>query len=109
MPPRVAHRDGFALLTILAHCPIEAQPGVGPSLITDWRGSVRDPGRGVCRAAVRLHPPGRIEVRLDDVESTEPRPGQVLVQVYAAAITGDELEWQTDRLLAILSYELWAS
>src|SRR6478735_7007125 len=28
VPPRVAHRDGFALLPILAHCPIEAQPRV---------------------------------------------------------------------------------
>ena len=57
--------------------------------------------------AVRLHPPGRIEdLRLDEVESPEPRPGQVLVQVHAAAITRDELEWPTDRLPAIPSYEL---
>lgn len=57
--------------------------------------------------AVRLHPPGRIEdLRLDDVEPPEPRPGQVLVQIHAAAITRDELEWPTDRLPAIPSYEL---
>ena len=57
--------------------------------------------------AVRLHPPGGIEdLRLDEVASPEPRPGQVLVQVHAAAITRDELEWPTDRLPAIPSYEL---
>jgi NADPH:quinone reductase-like Zn-dependent oxidoreductase len=57
--------------------------------------------------AVRLHPPGRIEdLRLDDVEQPEPRPGRVLVRVHAAAITRDELEWPTDRLPAIPSYEL---
>ncbi|HXD25074.1 MAG TPA: NADP-dependent oxidoreductase [Propionibacteriaceae bacterium] len=57
--------------------------------------------------AVRLHPPGRIEdLRLDDVEPPEPRTGEVLVQVHAAAITRDELEWPTDRLPAIPSYEL---
>ena len=57
--------------------------------------------------AIRLHPPGRIEdLRLDDVAQPEPRTGQVLVQVHAAAITRDELEWPTDRLPAIPSYEL---
>ncbi len=64
-------------------------------------------GEGFAVRAVRLHPPGRIEdLRLDEVESPEPRPGQVLVQVHAAAITRDELEWPTDRLPAIPSYEL---
>ena len=57
--------------------------------------------------AVRLHPPGGIEdLRLDDVEPPQLRPGQVLVRVHAAAITRDELEWPTDRLPAIPSYEL---
>jgi NADPH:quinone reductase-like Zn-dependent oxidoreductase len=57
--------------------------------------------------AVRLHPPGGIEdLRLDDVAQPEPRPGEVLVQVHAAAITRNELEWPTDRLPAIPSYEL---
>jgi NADPH:quinone reductase-like Zn-dependent oxidoreductase len=60
--------------------------------------------------AIRLHPPGRIEdLRLDDVAQPEPRTGQVLVQVHAAAITRDELEWPTDRLPAIPSYELSGS
>ena len=40
------------------------------------------------------------------VAPPEPRTGQVLVQVHAAAITRDELEWPTDRLPAIPSYEL---
>jgi NADPH:quinone reductase-like Zn-dependent oxidoreductase len=56
---------------------------------------------------VRLHPPGGVEnLRLDEVESPRPRPGQVLVRVHAAAITRDELDWATDRLPAIPSYEL---
>jgi NADPH:quinone reductase-like Zn-dependent oxidoreductase len=57
--------------------------------------------------AVRLYPPGRIEdLQLDEIEVPEPYPGQVLVQVHAAAITRDELEWPADRLPAIPSYEL---
>jgi NADPH:quinone reductase-like Zn-dependent oxidoreductase len=57
--------------------------------------------------AVRLHPPGGIEsLRLDEIEPPRPRPGHVLVRVHAAAITRDELEWPTDRLPAIPSYEL---
>ena len=35
-----------------------------------------------------------------------PGPGEVLVRVHAAALTRDELEWPTDRLPAIPSYEL---
>jgi NADPH:quinone reductase-like Zn-dependent oxidoreductase len=57
--------------------------------------------------AIRLHPPGGIEgLRLDEVAPPQPRPGQVLVRVHAAAITRDELEWPTDRLPAIPSHEL---
>jgi NADPH:quinone reductase-like Zn-dependent oxidoreductase len=57
--------------------------------------------------AIRLHPPGRIEdLRLDEVEPPQPRPGQALVRVHAAAVTRDELAWPTDRLPAIPSYEL---
>src|SRR6185503_4186330 len=64
-------------------------------------------GEELALRAVRLHPPGRIEdLRLDEVEPPEPGPGQVLVCVYAAAITRDELEWPVDRLPAIPSYEL---
>jgi NADPH:quinone reductase-like Zn-dependent oxidoreductase len=57
--------------------------------------------------ALRLHPPGRVEdLRLDEVEAPQPRPGQALVRVQAAAITRNELTWPTDRLPAIPSYEL---
>ena len=57
--------------------------------------------------AVRLHPPGRVEnLRLDEIPTPQPRPGQALVAVHAAGITRDELEWPTDRLPAIPSYEL---
>jgi NADPH:quinone reductase-like Zn-dependent oxidoreductase len=57
--------------------------------------------------ALRLYPPGRVEdLRLEEVEPPQPRPGQALVRVHAAAITRDELTWPTDRLPAIPSYEL---
>ena len=57
--------------------------------------------------AVRLHPPGRVEdLRLDEIPQPQVRPGQVLVRVHAAGITRAELEWPTDRLPAIPSYEL---
>jgi NADPH:quinone reductase-like Zn-dependent oxidoreductase len=57
--------------------------------------------------ALRLHAPGRLDdLRLEDIVRPEARPGDVLVQVHAAAITRDELEWATDRLPAIPSYEL---
>ena len=53
--------------------------------------------------AVRLHPNG---LKVEEVETPSPRPGDVLVRVRAAAITRDELEWPADRLPAIPSYEL---
>ncbi len=57
--------------------------------------------------AVRLHEPGGIEaLRMDEIEIPEPREGDVLVGVRAAAITRDELEWRLDRLPAIPSYEV---
>ena len=57
--------------------------------------------------AVRLHSPGRIEdLRIEEVEPPESGPREVLVRVHAAGITRDELEWPTDRLPAIPSYEL---
>jgi NADPH:quinone reductase-like Zn-dependent oxidoreductase len=43
---------------------------------------------------------------LEEIQLPEPHPGEVLVRVHAAAITRDELEWPTDRLPAIPSYEL---
>jgi NADPH:quinone reductase-like Zn-dependent oxidoreductase len=57
--------------------------------------------------AVRLYPPGRVEdLRLDEIPTPRPRPGQALVAVHAAGITRDELEWPAGRLPAIPSYEL---
>jgi NADPH:quinone reductase-like Zn-dependent oxidoreductase len=53
--------------------------------------------------AVRLHPDG---LRVDEVAVPTPGDGDVLVRVHAAAITRDELEWPTDRLPAVVSYEL---
>ena len=52
---------------------------------------------------LRLHPDG---LRLEEVDRPVPREGEVLVRVHAAAITRGELEWPTDRLPAVPSYEL---
>jgi NADPH:quinone reductase-like Zn-dependent oxidoreductase len=60
-----------------------------------WRGS------GVL--AVRLHDDG---LKVEEIETPSPNPGEVLVRVHAAAITRDELEWPVDRLPAIPCYEL---
>lgn len=57
--------------------------------------------------AVRVHAPGGIEnLSLDEVEPPRPGAGEALVRVHAAAITRDELDWVSDRLPAIPSYEL---
>jgi len=53
--------------------------------------------------AVRLHDDG---LKVEEMETPSPGPGEVLVRVRAAAITRDELEWPVDRLPAIPSYEL---
>jgi NADPH:quinone reductase-like Zn-dependent oxidoreductase len=53
--------------------------------------------------AARLHPDG---LRVEEIEAPTPGDGEVLVRVHAAAITRDELEWPTDRLPAVVSYEL---
>src|SRR5512138_2300654 len=56
--------------------------------------------------AVRLHTPGGSQnLRYEQVAVPERMPGEVLVRVHAAAITRDELDWPTDRLPAIPSYE----
>ncbi|HEY2073569.1 MAG TPA: NADP-dependent oxidoreductase [Gaiellaceae bacterium] len=53
--------------------------------------------------AVRLHSEG---LRIDEIDVPTPGEDEVLVRVRAAAITRGELEWPTDRLPAIVSYEL---
>src|SRR5436309_16008545 len=58
-------------------------------------------GSGVL--AVRLHDDG---LKVEEVETPSPDPGEVLVRVHAAAITRGELDWPVDRLPAIPSYEL---
>jgi NADPH:quinone reductase-like Zn-dependent oxidoreductase len=56
---------------------------------------------------VRLHPPGGIDaLSVDEIEVPQPDLGEALVRVHAAGITRDELDWPTDRLPAIVSYEL---
>jgi hypothetical protein len=56
--------------------------------------------------AVRLHAPGIDGLRYETIETPPLRAGEVLVEVHAAAITRDELEWPLDRLPAVPSYEL---
>jgi NADPH:quinone reductase-like Zn-dependent oxidoreductase len=58
-------------------------------------------------AAVRLHAArGPAALALDRIPIPDPGPDEALVRVHAAAITRDELDWPTDRLPAIPSYEL---
>ena len=52
---------------------------------------------------LRLHSDG---LRLEEADRPVPGEGEVLVRVHAAAITRGELEWPTDRLPAVPSYEL---
>ena len=56
--------------------------------------------------AVRLHTPGLGGLVLEELEAPRAVAGEALVEVHAAAITRDELEWPVDRLPAIPSYEL---
>src|SRR5438067_2419429 len=60
-------------------------------------------GTGSGVLAVRLHDDG---LKVEEIETPSPDPGEVLVRVHAAAITRDELAWPVDRLPAIPSYEL---
>ncbi len=56
--------------------------------------------------AVRLHSAkGPAGLQYEEVPTPSVGPGEVLVRVYAAAITRDELDWPVDRLPAIPSYE----
>jgi NADPH:quinone reductase-like Zn-dependent oxidoreductase len=57
--------------------------------------------------AIRLLRPGGPEaLELQEIDVPQLQEGEALVRVYAAAITRDELEWPTDRLPAIPSYEV---
>jgi NADPH:quinone reductase-like Zn-dependent oxidoreductase len=56
--------------------------------------------------AVRLHSPGVDGLAVEEVDAPRARSGEAVVEVHAAAITRDELEWPLDRLPAIPSYEL---
>src|SRR5207247_10978604 len=57
-------------------------------------------GTGSGVLAVRLHDDG---LKVEEIETPSPRPGEVLVRVHAAGITRDELEGAVDRLRAIAS------
>jgi NADPH:quinone reductase-like Zn-dependent oxidoreductase len=56
--------------------------------------------------AIRLRAPGIGGLALEEVETPRLRAGEALVEVHAAAITRDELDWPVDRLPAIPSHEL---
>jgi NADPH:quinone reductase-like Zn-dependent oxidoreductase len=56
--------------------------------------------------AIRLKDEGLDGLVAEQIATPEPGAGEALVRVHAAAITRDELEWPTDRLPAIPSYEL---
>ena len=56
--------------------------------------------------AIRLHAPGIDGLRYETIETPSLGLGEVLVEVHAAAITRDELEWPLERLPAVPSYEL---
>ena len=56
--------------------------------------------------AIRLHARGVEGLRHETIETPSLQPGEALVEVQAAAITRDELEWPLDRLPAVPSYEL---
>src|SRR5262245_7168533 len=56
--------------------------------------------------AVQLREPGIDGLAVVEIPVPSPGRGEALVQVRAAAITRDELDWPLDRLPAIPSYEL---
>ena len=57
-------------------------------------------------SAVRLGAPGLDGLTVEMIQTPQARAGQALVEVHAAALTRDELEWPVDRLPAIPCYEL---
>jgi NADPH:quinone reductase-like Zn-dependent oxidoreductase len=56
--------------------------------------------------AIRLHAPGVDGLRRETITTPSLQLGEALVEVHAAAITRDELEWPLDRLPAVPSHEL---
>jgi NADPH:quinone reductase-like Zn-dependent oxidoreductase len=56
--------------------------------------------------AVRLHAPGLDGLVFEELDKPSPQPREALVEVHAAAITRNELDWPVDRLPAVPSYEL---
>jgi NADPH:quinone reductase-like Zn-dependent oxidoreductase len=56
--------------------------------------------------AIRLHQPGISGLRHETITTRSLQSGRAFVEVHAAAITRDELEWPLDRRPAIPSYEL---
>jgi NADPH:quinone reductase-like Zn-dependent oxidoreductase len=56
--------------------------------------------------AIRLHAAGVDRLRHETIDTPSLQLGEALVEVHAAAITRDELEWPLDRLPAVPSYEL---
>ena len=56
--------------------------------------------------AIRLHGPGVGGLRRETIATPSLQLGEALVEVHAAAITRDELEWPLDRLPAVPSHEL---
>jgi NADPH:quinone reductase-like Zn-dependent oxidoreductase len=56
--------------------------------------------------AIRLHSPGVEGLRYETIDVPPLQRGEAIVEVHAAAITRDELEWPVDRLPAVPSYEL---
>jgi NADPH:quinone reductase-like Zn-dependent oxidoreductase len=56
--------------------------------------------------AIRLHTPGVEGLRHETIDTPTVQRGEAIVEVHAAAITRDELEWPLDRLPAVPSYEL---
>ena len=58
-------------------------------------------------AAVRLSAPGGLNgLTVEEIKTPRTRAGEALVEVHAAALTRDELEWPVDRLPVTPSYEL---
>jgi NADPH:quinone reductase-like Zn-dependent oxidoreductase len=57
-------------------------------------------------SAVRLGAPGLDGLTVEMIQTPQAHAGRALVEVHAAALTRDELEWPVDRLPAIPCYEL---